>query len=152
MVGTKDTPGSSSQVSMAQAGGRTGNPDLLAPTYSGHQDPRLALDSSRPHRHSDLTACKALPPLHSSLSLLPGPPSLLSSSLSVSVLFSLDLYPLFTSGSLSPSPPRSLSSPSPVSGPLSACLSFFLCLSTPFPHLPVIAPLSESASCSWQQV
>lgn len=34
-----------------------GTPELLASTYSGHQDPRPALDSSRPHRHSDLTAC-----------------------------------------------------------------------------------------------
>lgn len=42
----------------------------LQPTYSGRQDPRLALDSSRPHRHSDLTACKALPSLPS-----PPPPT-----------------------------------------------------------------------------
>lgn len=37
--------------------GLTGTPDLPVPTYSGHQDPRLVLDSSRPHRHSDLIAC-----------------------------------------------------------------------------------------------
>lgn len=140
MVGTKDTPGSFSQVSMAQAGGRAGNPDLLAPTYSGHQDPRPALDSSRPHRHSDLTACKALPSLHSSLSPLPGPPSFLSSSLSVSVLFSLDLYPLFTSGSLSPSAPGLY--PFPVwflAAYLCACPSFSVYLppSPTFPTLPL---------------
>lgn len=57
----------------------------LQPTYSGRQDPRLALDSSRPHRHSDLTACKALPSLPSP----PTPHHFLAFAVSGSLFFSL---------------------------------------------------------------
>lgn len=103
--------------------------------YSGHQDPRLALDSGRPHRHSDLTVYKALPPLQPPLS-----PRGLPSPLPGSLFFSLWIFIPF--GSCHPVPPpiprplpRSLSPLLWVCGPFSlpACPPF----SVDLPHLPI---------------
>lgn len=121
--------------------------------YSGHQDPRLALDSGRPHRHSDLTVYKALPPLQPPLS-----PRGLPSPLPGSLFFSLWIFIPF--GSCHPVPPPPSPAPFPGLCPLSSgFVAPSLCLPVPlsllicptFPSL-VMALLSESAMCSWQPV